>query len=258
MSRLFLVFAFTPLAFAEEPKKAEPVVATVETTLKTSGGQIRQFAFDGDPSTFFASDGKPTKDDHFTLVFDKPVSLKRLELQTGRPKGEDALTSGRVELSSDGKSFKEFANLKDDPTLKGLKSKLPAEVKAIRIVPGDLSHVLVIREFKIDSDPPVAMFKYPVEISVDVSDAPEMLEWAEKTARVCERAYPMINDLLKSDGFKPASLVSMTLKKDYKGVAECAGSRITGSVKYFKDHQEDIGAMVHETVHVVQRYRTQK
>ena len=27
-------------------------------------------------------------------------------------------------------------------------------------------------------------------------------------------------------------------------------------MKYFKDHPDDIGAMVHETVHVVQRYRT--
>jgi Peptidase of plants and bacteria/F5/8 type C domain len=256
MSRLFLLFAITPLAFAEEPKKAEPVAASVESTLKTSGGQIRQFAFDGDPSTYFVSDSKPTKDDHLTLVFDKPVILKSLELQTGRPKGEDALTSGRVELSADGKSFKEFAKIGDKATFTSITSKLPAEVKAIRIVPGELSHALVIRDIKIDSDPPVATFKYPVEFVLDVSDAPDMKDWIEKAARVCEKAYPMINEALKSDGFKPATVISMTLKKDYKGVAATGGSRITGSVKYFQDHPDDLGAMIHETVHVVQRYRT--
>ena len=48
----------------------------------------------------------------------------------------------------------------------------------------------------------------------------------------------------------------MTLKNDYKGVAAAGGGRITGSVKYFKSRPEDIGAMVHETVHCVQSYRT--
>ncbi|HQU46327.1 MAG TPA: basic secretory protein-like protein, partial [Pirellulales bacterium] len=33
------------------------------------------------------------------------------------------------------------------------------------------------------------------------------------------------------------------------------GEHIVGSVKYFKEHPDDVGAMVHETVHVVQRYR---
>src|SRR5262249_18816130 len=130
-------------------------------------------------------------------------------------------------------------------------AKLPAKVQAIRIKPGEQKHPLVILEIKIDSDPPVTKFKYPVEFVLDVSDAPEMKDWIEKTARVCERAYPMINEELKSDGYKPPTVVSMTLKKDYKGVAATGGSRITGSVKFFTDHSDDIGAMVHETVHVV-------
>lgn len=47
----------------------------------------------------------------------------------------------------------------------------------------------------------------------------------------------------------------MTLSKGYNGVAATGGGRITGSVKYFKAHPDDFGAMVHETVHVVQSYR---
>ncbi len=37
-------------------RAAEPVAATVETTLAAADGQIRQFAFDGDPDTYFASE----------------------------------------------------------------------------------------------------------------------------------------------------------------------------------------------------------
>lgn len=244
---------------------AEPIAASVETTLKTAGGNIRQFAFDGNTDTYFASEGNPGKDDHFTLRFDKPVSLKDFFVWTGRSKGEDQLDSAVLEVSADGKSFEKLVDLKLIFPSRGAScalstwmtgAKLPTKVQAIRLRPGEQKHPLVICKFKINSDPRVATFKYPVEFVLDVSDAPEMNDWIEKTARVCERAYPMINEELKSEGYKPPTVVNMTMKKDYRGVAATGGARITASVKYFTDHPDDIGAIVHETVHVVQRYRT--
>ena len=83
-----------------------------------------------------------------------------------------------------------------------------------------------------------------------------MKEWMEKSARICEREYTMLNEELKSDGFKPRTVISMTLKNNYNGVAATGGGRITGSVKYFKAQPDDFGAMVHETAHAVQSYRT--
>ena len=258
---LLALLVTLPVAAADPPKKTVPAVA--ESSLKTAGGQIRQFAFDADPDTFFASDGNPGKDDHFTLRFDEPVAVKQIDLLTGRPKGEDVLLAGRIEVSADGKTFEQYATLSwrstrivGTRTLVFADGKLPPKVQAIRIKPGDLDHPLVIREVKIESDPPVATFRYPVEITVNVADAPELKEWAEKVARVCERQYPMINDELRSDGFKPATQISLTLRKDYKGVAYASGNRIVGSVQFFKDHPDDVGAFVHETAHVVQRYRT--
>ena len=41
-------------------------------------------------------------------------------------------------------------------------AKLPARVRAIRLKPGEQKHPLVILEMKVDSDPPVAKFRYPV------------------------------------------------------------------------------------------------
>jgi hypothetical protein len=235
---------------APPPRHVE--YAVVESSLPTAGGRIRQFAFDADPATYFASDRNPTKADHLTLTFDHPVALRSVAVLTGRPGGEDAL-SGVLDVSADGTAFETVATLANGKAEAVGRGRA---VKAVRVRPTeDLKHPLVIREITIDSDPKVVTFRHPIEIALDVTDAPEMKEWGEKVVRVCERQYPMICDFLASDGFRPPTQLRMVLRKDYKGVAAAAGGRITGSVSYFKNRPDDIGAMVHETVHCVQSYR---
>jgi hypothetical protein len=228
------------------------VVATVDTTLSTGSAQIRQLAFDGDPETYFASEENARATDQFTLTFDAPVAVKAIAVVARRSDGSDALTTGTLEVSDDGKAFTELAKFADGAARGEPNGQ---KIQAVRIRPGsDLKHALAIREITIESDPPVAIFKYPVEIIVDVTDAPEMKEWAESAARICERAYPMINEELKSDGFRPRRLITMRLKTDYDGVANARGGRILGSVRFFKAHPDDFGAMIHETAHIVQQY----
>ncbi len=73
---------------AEQPsadKAPKTVRAFVESSLKTQGKQIRQFAFDGDGDTYFGSENNPTKEDHFTLTFDQPVAVKSVVVTTGSP-----------------------------------------------------------------------------------------------------------------------------------------------------------------------------
>jgi hypothetical protein len=247
------VSAATTLAAA--PPRAEkpaPVVATIETTLATARPQIRQFAFDGDSSTFFASKQNPGSADHFTLVFDKAVKVKSIGVVTGRPDGSDSLEEGKLLVSADGKTFRDLAPFGQGKSQATLKDE---SIIAVRVQPGAKSdHHLSIREVTIESDPPVAVFKYPVEFVIDVADEPKMKDWAEKVARICTRAYPMINEELKSEGFKPPAVVTLALKTGYRGVAFASGGRMTGSVKYFEEHPDDVGAMVHETTHVVQHY----
>jgi hypothetical protein len=246
---MWIAVCLTPLAATA----AEPAVtAVVESSLASASENIRQLAFDGDAATFFASEKNPGGEDHFTLRFDESVAVKSITVTTGRPTGEDALAAGTLEASVDGKQFDELAKFAG-----GAASAKPKEqkIQAIRIRPAaDSDKPLVIREVTVESDPPVATFKYPVEFIVDVADAPEMKEWIDKAAAICVRAYPMINEELKDDGYKPPRVVKMALKEDYRGVAAAGGGRITGSVKFFKDHPDDFGAMVHETVHIVQRY----
>lgn len=247
-------------ASGQEPsptaKKPEPkaMVVSVESSLTTLDDHIRQFAFDADDATFFASETNAAAEDHFTFRFDEPVALNAMRVTTGRPGGEAALTGAIVEASEDGENFQPIeakcANGVVTAAANGRK------LRAIRLRPAAaIEHALVIRETQFDSDPPAAVFKYPIEFEIDVTDAPQMKQWAEKVARICERAYPMINEELPGEGFKPRHQVLMRLSANYRGVAAAGGGRITGSVKYFTDHPDDVGAMVHETAHIVQNYR---
>lgn len=230
-----------------------PVPAVVESTMPTGSGQIRQFALDGDAGTYFASDRNAEGADHFTILLDRPVELKSIDVVTGRPDGRDRLDAGRLEVSTDGETFEEIAKFSDGTAHAEAAGR---SIRRVRLRPGaDMDHPLAIREITIVSDPPIATFRYPVEFVVNVDDAPEMKEWAEKAAQACERAYPMINEELKTEGYKPPHLIRLTMKTSYNGVAMAGGTRITGSVKFFKAHPDDVGAMVHETAHVVQNYR---
>ena len=96
--------------------------------------------------------------------------------------------------------------------------------------------------------------KLVYEITFDVSDAPEMKAFAEQAQKAADEWYPKIAAKLPSDGFTPPAKITITFKKDYKGVAEAAGNKITCSPKWFTQHPDDVGAVVHELVHVVQSY----
>lgn len=245
----------------------QAVSATVTSSLASSGERIRQLAFDGDEGSYFLSDKTPTAADHFTLTLDQLVVVKSLRLVAGRPTGADKPAAGKpasserstdidaldhtvLESSADSQHFEELRLI--DP-------KPKERVRALRLRFGEgRKEPLMLREIVIDSDPPVARFKYPVEFLIDVSDAPEMRDWAERAAAICVRAYPMINEELASEGFQPPRIVRLALKNPgpgVPGVAAAGGGRITGNVKFFKEHPDDFGAMVHETVHIVQRYR---
>jgi hypothetical protein len=249
-STLLALFFSWPILAAPEEKPS--ITATIDTTLTTGGEHIRQFAFDGDYKTYFASEKNATAEDHFTLVLDKPAMVHSLRVTTGRPDGGDKLDAGTLQVSADGKTFEDV-----DKFRAGVAgTKLPErKIQAIRIKHlRDLKYPLVIREIVLDSQPAVAVFKYPVEFIVDVKEAPEMKEWAEKAARICEQQYTMINEVLRDDRYQPPRRVPMRLRI-MDGVAYASGDRITGSTAYFKRHPDDFGAMVHETVHVVQGYR---
>ena len=93
-----------------------------------------------------------------------------------------------------------------------------------------------------------------VVIEVDTSQVPEMAEYGVTVKRVSEKWYPIITAMLPSEGFTPPQHVVVTFKKDMDGVAYTTGDHVFCAPKWFKDHPEDVGAVVHELAHVVQHY----
>lgn len=232
----------------------EPVEVALESSLSSDGDHIRQLAFDGDPESYFASKGPAKPEDHFTMTFDEPIVVRSIRIRSGRPNGKDALEAAEIAISADGKTFEPVGAIESDSA----EVKLPdagRRAKSIRIRPNrELDHPIAIREIGIQGDADLAVFKYPVEFELDLADAPELKDWTESAARVCERQYAMINTELEEEGFHPPRRIRLRMRK-MEGVANAGGGRITAAVAYFKRRPDDVGALVHETVHIVQSYR---
>jgi len=96
--------------------------------------------------------------------------------------------------------------------------------------------------------------RVPVNVIVDLSDAPEAAAWVYRAKPLVEKWHPIIADMLKSDGFVPASEVKLVPKKDMKIPAATSGNVISISVDHISHHPDDYGMVIHELVHVLQRY----
>ena len=89
---------------APAPRPVAPVAAVVESSLATAKGQIRQFAFDGNPDTYFVSEKNPTpavKAD----VIERNDGSRRAEYHVVWSQGKvfyDVLASGAVLSRLDG------------------------------------------------------------------------------------------------------------------------------------------------------------
>jgi hypothetical protein len=179
--------------------------------------------------------------------------VKRVEVLTGQPDGADALEDGVLETSRDGQKFEKAATFGSGVAKADLGGR---EIKALRIRPTrEGKSALAIREIVLDSQPPVPIFKYPIEVVLNASEVPEMKEWCERAKDIVEEWYPFIADYLGDEGYTPPRRINLTFRKDMKGIAGTGRATITCGAKWFKDHPDDYGAIVHESIHVVQNYR---
>lgn len=233
---------------------------STRSTLATEADHIRQRAFDGKPETYFESSGPAKADDSFRIDLDTPTKLNVLAVESGHGEGQALLTKGVLETSADGEAFTKVADFDAQGRAEAPADALKGLIRALRVrATADLGHPLAIREFRIEAEGGrIRPFAHPVEFRVDSKDAPELQEWTEETARLCEAWYDALNDELPSEGFNPTDRIALTMKKDYNGVAEAGGGRITGSVRYFQRRRKDRGAFIHETVHIIQNYRSRR
>jgi hypothetical protein len=94
--------------------------------------------------------------------------------------------------------------------------------------------------------------------TVETTDAPDLTEWSTKELiPVVKKWYPMIVEMLPSEGFTAPKTFSIQFVNSYKGVAATMGNRIVCDPTWYRRElkREAIGSVVHELVHVVQQYR---
>ncbi len=100
------------------------------------------------------------------------------------------------------------------------------------------------------------------EFTLDVSQVPDLQEWAETRLRPdLETWYPIIRDSLASDGFAAPKEFRVTVRP-MEGVAGTSDTDIQVSAEWIRSQlkrpewNEAIGSVIHELVHVVQQYKT--
>jgi hypothetical protein len=87
---------------------------------------------------------------------------------------------------------------------------------------------------------------------VDYREAPGMKEFAAKAAQVGEKYYPLVYQKLY--GITTSAQLTMVFKNDLSFPGITYGSVINLSIKWFTEHPDDLGAIVHEIAHVAQAY----
>ena len=95
------------------------------------------------------------------------------------------------------------------------------------------------------------------EITIDTSKATDLKEWAEqKLAPVLVEWYPKLVAMLPSDGYKAPTNFSVMIRPGEGVAATGGGGRVTANSTWLKRelNREALGALLHEEVHVVQRY----
>jgi hypothetical protein len=94
--------------------------------------------------------------------------------------------------------------------------------------------------------------------SIDTTKAPGLTEWSEKNlAPVVREWYPKLVAMLPSEGFTPYTNITLRFRDNMGGTpASASGDSINCNAEWFRKELdgEAVGSVVHEMVHVVQRY----
>ena len=108
---------------------------------------------------------------------------------------------------------------------------------------------------------PLSKYVYPLapaiaapKVVIDVSDFPEGEAWAKQAQAVVEQWFPAVWQMLSTQGMEPPKEVRLVFAKKQDAPAWASGSMISVSGPWITAHPDDLGMMVHELTHLIQRY----
>ena len=123
--------------------------AKIESSQGNYQDYYPEFAFDGDPRTFYWSDRGLVKGDHFTLTFDAPIALKRVVFLLGTNRyRQEYVHAGVLEVQNEDGSWQKLADLKSAR----VEAELGAgKTKALRLrVAKPQRFWLIVREIEVE------------------------------------------------------------------------------------------------------------
>lgn len=213
-----------------------------------------EMAFDGDLKSYFSSYYGMEDGDDFLVQFSRPISVKSLRIVTGDPEGEDVIKNGFVEVSSDMVSYTKLASFDGKGVASGTPAGLVLAVR-IRLEPGKGLSRLIIREISVDTPVTIThVAQGPGRGFIDISQAPDLADWAKRAEKQMEDFWPDAAAILYSDGFITPNMVNVIYKTgpDVTPVAATGGGVMTVNSAYCRQHADDTALTVHEMAHAVQ------
>jgi hypothetical protein len=251
-----LCLVFAPFdgarANAKPPETAE---ALIYSTMPSTAAHRPEMAMDGDARSYFKSVYGMSDGDDFVILFSQPIPLESLHITTGDNDSQDTLTDGTVEIAPDAVHYSKAAAFdKDGVADTALHGKLVQALR-IRVDTGKSAPALVIREIAIKSSTRISHIQWgPGRGFVDISQAPDLADWARTAERQMESFWADTAALLYSDDFITPNAVNVVYRTgpDVTAVAATGGGVMTVNSKWCRAHPEDTGLTVHETAHVIQ------
>jgi hypothetical protein len=108
---------------------------------------------------------------------------------------------------------------------------------------------------------PLSKYAYPLapaiaspKVTIDYSDFPQGEAWAKQAQIVVEQWFPAVWQMLGTQGLKPPEEVRLVFVKEQAAPAQAGGGQISVSGPWITAHPDDLGMMVHELTHLIQRY----
>lgn len=212
---------------------------------------VAQCAFDGDESTAYQSAGPVRANDALTLTLTEPAATSQVRVVVGDETGGSLAQGLVLELSTDGQNYGISLPIEGAGVTYGLNAPLALQAVRVRAT-ADSDQPLIVRELWLTSQPGVPRIAYPLEVTVD-AQAADLAEWGAMARDEMMLWYPYFAELLAGEAIQPPRHVKMVLR-EMDGVAYASGGEIHGAAKWFRDHPDDVGAMIHELIHVIQSY----
>lgn len=95
-----------------------------------------------------------------------------------------------------------------------------------------------------------------ITVNVDTTEATDLTQFGQRVKATMEEWYPLVCRLLESPTYIEVPEIYLKFDPKMEGVAgaDAFGRTISGSANYYREHQDDVGSMIHEMAHIIQRY----